>query len=71
MAINTTSQNVDIAITEASAGGKAAYRKARNYMDRIALIDAGKPGATCARVVCTPYKRVIAAACLDHGQVRC
>jgi len=71
MVINTTSLNVDNAIFETGAGGKAACRKARKYTDRIALIDGGKLGAICARVVFTPYTLVIAAACLDHGQARC
>jgi len=71
MAINTTSLNVDNAINETGAGGKVAYRKARKYTDRIALIDGGKLGATCARVGCMPYTLVIAAAHLNHGHVRC
>jgi len=44
--------NVDVAIIGAGTGGMAAYREARKYTDRIALIDGGPLGTTCTRPLC-------------------
>lgn len=66
MGNNTTSLNVDVAIIGAGTGGMAAYREARKYTDRIALIDGGTLGTTCARVGCMPSKLLIAAAEARH-----
>ncbi|MEO0983045.1 MAG: dihydrolipoyl dehydrogenase [Pseudomonadota bacterium] len=57
---------VDIAIIGAGTGGMAAYREARKYTDRIALIDGGPLGTTCARVGCMPSKLLIAPAEARH-----
>ncbi|CAK9039472.1 Dihydrolipoyl dehydrogenase (Dihydrolipoamide dehydrogenase) (E3 component of pyruvate complex) [Durusdinium trenchii] len=43
-----------------------AYREARKYTNRIALIDGGPLGTTCARVGCMPSKLLIAAANAYH-----
>lgn len=58
--------DVDVAIIGAGTGGMAAYREARKYTDRIALIDGGTLGTTCARVGCMPSKLLIAAAEARH-----
>jgi len=58
--------DVDVAILGAGTGGMAAYREASKYTDRIALIDGGPLGTTCARVGCMPSKLLIAAAEARH-----
>jgi dihydrolipoamide dehydrogenase len=58
--------DVDVAILGAGTAGMAAYREARKYTDRIALIDGGTLGTTCARVGCMPSKLLIAAAEAMH-----
>ena len=61
-----TDIEVDVAIIGAGTGGMAAYREARKYGGRIALIDGGPLGTTCARVGCMPSKLLIAAAEARH-----
>lgn len=56
----------DVAILGAGTAGMAAYREAKKYTDRIALIDGGTLGTTCARVGCMPSKLLIAAAEAKH-----
>ncbi len=56
----------DVAILGAGTAGMAAYREAVKYTDRIALIDGGPLGTTCARVGCMPSKLLIAAADAAH-----
>ncbi|MEM6421801.1 MAG: FAD-dependent oxidoreductase, partial [Pseudomonadota bacterium] len=58
--------DVDVAILGAGSAGMAAYREARKYTDRLALIDGGPLGTTCARVGCMPSKLLIAAADAMH-----
>ena len=58
--------DVDVAILGAGTAGMSAYREARQYTDRIALIDGGELGTTCARVGCMPSKLLIAAADAYH-----
>ena len=58
--------DVDVAILGAGTAGMAAYREARKYTDRIALLDGGTLGTTCARVGCMPSKLLIAAAEAMH-----
>jgi len=58
--------DVDVAIIGAGTAGMAAYREARKYTDRLALIDGGTLGTTCARVGCMPSKLLIAAADAAH-----
>jgi len=53
---------VDVAIVGAGTAGMGAYRAARKHSDRIALIEGGPYGTTCARVGCMPSKLLIAAA---------
>lgn len=57
----------DVAIIGAGTAGMAAYREAAKYTDRIALIDGGPLGTTCARVGCMPSKLLIAAADKAHA----
>jgi len=45
--------DVDVAILGAGTAGMSAYREASKYTDRIALIDGGPLGTTCARVGCS------------------
>ncbi|MDC0662350.1 dihydrolipoyl dehydrogenase [Marinobacter sp. SS21] len=59
-------RNVDVAIIGAGTAGLGAYRAARKHTDRIALIEAGPHGTTCARVGCMPSKLLIAAADAAH-----
>jgi len=67
MSTDTTDDiEVDVAIIGAGTAGMAAYREARKYTDRIALIDGGALGTTCARVGCMPSKLLIAAAEARH-----
>ena len=57
-----TIKEVDVAIIGTGTAGMGAYREARKYTDRIALIESGDYGTTCARVGCMPSKLLIAAA---------
>ncbi len=57
-----TDYDVDVAILGAGTAGMAAYREAVKYTGRVALIDGGPLGTTCARVGCMPSKLLIAAA---------
>lgn len=59
--------DVDIAILGAGTAGMGAYREALKYTDKIALIDGGELGTTCARVGCMPSKLLIAAADAFHS----
>ena len=60
----------DVAIIGAGTAGMSAYREASQYTDRIALIDGGPLGTTCARVGCMPSKLLIAAAEAAHSGSR-
>lgn len=60
-------RHVDIAIIGTGTAGMAAYRRAREYTDSIALIEGGSYGTTCARVGCMPSKLLIAAAEAAHA----
>ena len=42
--------DLDVAILGAGTAGMAAYREAIKQTDRVALIDGGPLGTTCARV---------------------
>ncbi|MBK1671612.1 hypothetical protein CKO28_26835 [Rhodovibrio sodomensis] len=55
-------ETVDIAVIGAGTAGMAAYRKAREASDNVALIEGGQYGTTCAMVGCMPSKLLIAAA---------
>lgn len=57
---------VDIAIIGAGTAGMSAYREARKITDRLALIEGGEFGTTCARVGCMPSKLLIAPAEACH-----
>ena len=57
----------DVAILGAGTAGMSAFREASNHAGRIALIDGGPLGTTCARVGCMPSKLLIAAAEAAHG----
>ena len=56
----------DVAILGSGTAGMGAYREATKYTDRVALIDGGVLGTTCARVGCMPSKLLIAAAEAYH-----
>lgn len=58
--------DVDVAILGAGTAGMAAYREASKHTNKIALIDGGPLGTTCARVGCMPSKLLIAAAEAAH-----
>lgn len=60
-------KQVDVAIIGAGTAGMGAYREARKHTDRIALIEGGQYGTTCARVGCMPSKLLIAAANAAHA----
>lgn len=57
---------VDVAIIGAGTAGMTAYRAAREYTDKIVVIESGVYGTTCARVGCMPSKLLIAAAEVSH-----
>ena len=59
--------DLDVAILGAGTAGMAAYREVVKRTDRVALIDGGPLGTTCARVGCMPSKLLIAAADAAHG----
>ena len=59
--------DVDVAVIGAGTAGLAAYRAARMRGKRVALIESGPYGTTCARVGCMPSKLLIAAAEAAHG----
>ena len=61
-----TQYDVDVAILGAGTSGMAAYREVVKHTDRVALIDGGPLGTTCARVGCMPSKLLIAAADAAH-----
>lgn len=61
-----TKHDVDVAILGAGTAGMAAYREVGKRTDRVALIDGGPLGTTCARVGCMPSKLLIAAADAAH-----
>lgn len=58
--------DVDVAIIGSGSAGMAAYREVRKRCDRIALIEGGPFGTTCARVGCMPSKLLIAPAEARH-----
>lgn len=58
--------DVDVAILGAGTAGMAAYREVVKRTGRVALIDGGPLGTTCARVGCMPSKLLIAAADAAH-----
>ena len=58
--------DVDVAIIGAGTAGMAAYREVVKRTERVALIDGGPLGTTCARVGCMPSKLLIAAADAAH-----
>ena len=60
--LNTLAQHVDVAVIGAGSAGLPAFRAAHQHSDRIALIERGPHGTTCARVGCMPSKLLIAAA---------
>ncbi|MEO5629234.1 MAG: dihydrolipoyl dehydrogenase [Thermomonas sp.] len=60
------SHDVDVAIIGGGTAGMAAYREVRKKTDRIALIEGGPFGTTCARVGCMPSKLLIAPAEARH-----
>jgi dihydrolipoamide dehydrogenase len=60
-------RKIDVAIIGAGTAGLAAYRKAREYTERLVLIEGGAYGTTCARVGCMPSKLLIAAAEAAHA----
>ncbi|HMM67172.1 MAG TPA: dihydrolipoyl dehydrogenase [Dokdonella sp.] len=59
-------RKVDVAIIGAGTAGLSAYREVRKFTDRIALIEGGPFGTTCARVGCMPSKLLIAPAEARH-----
>ena len=67
---STGAYEFDVAIIGAGTAGMAAYREASRHTHRIALIDGGPLGTTCARVGCMPSKLLIAAAEAAHAGAR-
>ena len=55
--LNTIPSELDVAIIGAGSAGLPAFRAAREHTDRIALIERGPHGTTCARVGCMPSKQ--------------
>ena len=64
--LTVDAHEVEVAIIGAGTAGMAAYREVRKRTDRIALIEGGPFGTTCARVGCMPSKLLIAAAHARH-----
>lgn len=63
-------REVDVLILGAGTAGMAAYRAAAASTPRVALVEAGHFGTTCARVGCMPSKLLIAAAEAAHAVER-
>lgn len=61
------SLQVNVAVIGAGTAGLAAYRAAKSHGKRVALIEGGAYGTTCARVGCMPSKLLIAAAEAAHA----
>ncbi|WNO08389.1 dihydrolipoyl dehydrogenase [Teredinibacter sp. KSP-S5-2] len=59
--------DVDVAIIGTGTAGMVAYREVKKHTNRIALIEGGNYGTTCARVGCMPSKLLIAAAESAHN----
>jgi dihydrolipoamide dehydrogenase len=59
--------NVDVAVIGAGTAGLTAYRAAKSAGAKVALIEGGEYGTTCARVGCMPSKLLIAAAEAVHA----
>lgn len=59
-------RHVDVAVIGAGTAGLSAYRQARDYAEKVVLIEGGAYGTTCARVGCMPSKLLIAAAEAAH-----
>lgn len=57
---------VDVAIIGAGTAGMAAYHEVRKATERVALIEGGPFGTTCARVGCMPSKLLLAPAHASH-----
>ncbi|MEO5963403.1 MAG: dihydrolipoyl dehydrogenase [Thermomonas sp.] len=57
---------VDVAIIGAGSAGMAAYHEVRKTTERVALIEGGPFGTTCARVGCMPSKLLLAPAHARH-----
>ena len=60
-------RKVDVAVIGAGSAGLPAYRAARMHTEKVALIEGGVYGTTCARVGCMPSKLLIAAAEAAHS----
>jgi dihydrolipoamide dehydrogenase len=58
---------VDVAVIGSGTAGLAAYRAAKTAGAKVALIEGGEYGTTCARVGCMPSKLLIAAAEAVHA----
>ncbi|HEY8587274.1 MAG TPA: dihydrolipoyl dehydrogenase [Rhodanobacter sp.] len=59
-------RDVEVAIIGGGTAGMVAYREAHKTCTRVALIEGGPFGTTCARVGCMPSKLLIAAAEARH-----
>lgn len=66
MSRDIRTRSVDVAVIGAGTAGLAAYRAAAAVTPRVALVEAGAHGTTCARVGCMPSKLLIAAADAAH-----
>ena len=64
--MTTAVREVDVAIIGAGSAGMAAYLQVRKTTERVALIEAGPFGTTCARVGCMPSKLLVAPAHARH-----
>lgn len=58
---------VDVAIIGSGSAGLAAYKSSLKYTDKVAIIEGGEYGTTCARVGCMPSKLLISAAEAAHN----
>lgn len=62
--------DVDVAILGAGTAGLRAAKAARQWTDRVVVVDPGPLGTTCARVGCMPSKLLVAAAHAAHDAGR-
>lgn len=60
-------RKVDVAVIGAGSAGLVAFHSAKEWTDKVVLIEGGPYGTTCARVGCMPSKLLIAAAEAAHA----
>ncbi|MGN2243770.1 glutathione-disulfide reductase [Frateuria sp. GZRR33] len=61
-------RNFDLIVLGAGSGGLTVAQRAARYGARVALVEPGPPGGTCANLGCVPKKALWFASQLAHAQ---